>query len=131
MAEQTLNDIMEFGHLIRVREGGVIEDDYKLQERVKFYAPESVDVSTDGKGNILDAHDKAMIEELKGQGWSFMDGYSGQQGYSGPIMHRSEFIGGGLERDIREQPGYYVAVTVETDDEDEEPAGWAVLYRES
>jgi hypothetical protein len=63
-----------------------------------------------------------------------LDGFSGQYGYSGPIMHPSEFIGGGMERHIRETPGLYVAVVVtdlDVDDGDDDAVGWAVAYREA
>jgi hypothetical protein len=66
--------------------------------------------------------------------WEFFTtGYSGQDRYSGPIMHNSEFIGGGLERDILAQPGYYASIVCswfpEDDDEDQETdiEGWAVV----
>lgn len=132
LRKQTLNDIMSFGHLIKVGENGFL-DDYHIEDQVKFYAPESVDVEVDEDGQILDEHEKAMVEAQERAGWTFFTkGYSAQDRYAGPIMHSSEFIGGGLERDIREQPGYYVAVTVDTDEDTEDNcAGWAVLYRES
>jgi hypothetical protein len=50
-------------------------------------------------------------------------------GYHGIVMHSSEYIGGALETHIRETPGLWVAVTVETDDDDEQAAGWALAYR--
>lgn len=40
-------------------------------------------------------------------------------------MHTSEYIGGGLARDILAQPGYYVAL-VEYPSDGGEPDGWAV-----
>lgn len=131
MADQMLNDLMQMGHLIRVNADGSIEDE-GLPSNIKHVTPESVDVEVDDDGQILDQHEKDMIAEQGRAGWTFFTkGYSAQYRYTGPIMHPSEFIGGGLERDIREQPGYYVAVPVETMDDDEAPAGWAVLYRES
>lgn len=131
MAEQTLKDIMQMGHLIRVREDGTIDDDVWF-----LHTPESVEVETDENGQILDEHEKAMIEEQERAGWTFFtNGYSGQYRYAGPIMHSSEFIGGGLETDISETPGYYVTVPVDTmpadEDAETESAGWAVLYRET
>lgn len=105
-----LNDLMSFDHVIRVHEDGAIT------EPTGIYAPEVYDEG--GPSPVV-----------SGDGWSLLNGYSGQYGYAGPVMHASEYIGGGLERDIRETPGYYVAVVVES--LDDEPAGWAVAYREA
>ena len=82
-----LNSIMEFDCPITVHEDGTVT-----------HAPDSV--------YAPDLYD----DELSGDGWDLMDGYSGQYGYSGPIMHPSEFIGGGMARDILSEPGTYVAV---------------------
>jgi len=73
-----------------------------------------------------------------GDEWSFVDGFSGQYGYRGPIMHVSEYLGGGMADHVLETPGIYVVVVVEVLDdpdwdytnENPEPAGWALLYRE-
>jgi len=63
--------------------------------------------------------------------WTPLTGYTGQDRYSGAVMHTSEFMGGRLEADILAEPGVYVMVVVEVlpDDENDEPepAGWAVL----
>jgi hypothetical protein len=100
---QALNDLMGFDHVIQVHEDGSITEP-------GIHAPELAD------GHIY--HDK----------WSFFTGgYSGQYGYSGPIMHPSEYIGGRLEKDIRETPGYFVAL-VNSSPDDDEPDGWAVAY---
>lgn len=118
-----LNALMEFDHVIRVHADGTVTEPRDV------HAPE-IYVDTDGDGSILAEHDREMIAMVKRQGWALMDGYSGQQGYSGPIMHPSEFIGGGLERDIMATPGDYVALVVETNDDDDELAGWAVARRD-
>lgn len=101
---RTLNDVMEFDHVIRVHEDG------SISEPSDVFAPEMND------GEVYD-------------GWELLTGFTGQYGYSGPMMHASEFVGGGLERHIRETPGLYVAL-VDYSGEDE-PDGWAVAYRES
>lgn len=100
-----LNDLMEFDHVIQVLPGGGIID-----APADVYAP--------------DLHDG----ELGGEGWTFLDGFSGQQGYSGPLMHQSEFVGGGMETYIREHPGLYVTLVNYLYDE-EEPTEWAVAFR--
>jgi hypothetical protein len=126
---QTLDSLMEVDHVVRVHPDGTITEPRDV------HAPE-VYVDTDADGQILPEHDAAMIKMLREHGWILMNGYSGQQGYSGPIMHPSESIGGGIERDIRERPGLYVVVIVtcngpdDDGDSESEPAGWAVAYRE-
>lgn len=122
MTRNSLNDLMEFDHVVRVHDDGTIT------EPAGIHAPE-VFVGTDDDGSILPENEREMLADLKRAGWSLMRGYTGQSGYRGPIMHPSEYIGGGLERDIRAAPGWYVAVVVETADSDD-PAGWAVAYRE-
>ena len=102
----SLNDQMEFDCVVEVKPDGSVVD------APNVYGPSLYD------------------DELEGSEWTLMDGYSGQFGYSGPIMHDSEFIGGGLERDILAQPGYYVAL-VNYSLDDDEPEGWAVAYKPS
>lgn len=117
--DKSLNDRMEFDHVIYVDENGQVHD-------TSFYAPEIVE------------------GELTDENWSLLTGYTGQYGYNGPHMHSSEFIGGRLEKDILATPGYYVALIIECwhlpewecDPEiaemgDCEPVGWAIAYREN
>lgn len=110
MTPDNLNDVMEFDHVIRVHEDGTVTDGVK-----NVWAPE-VYSEDDGP--------PAMNGD-----WKLMNGYSGQDRYSGPIMHPSEFIGGQMARDILETPGLYVAIVVDTIDG--EADGWAVAYRET
>ena len=100
-----LNEIMEFDHVIRVHADG------SITEPSDVWAPE--------------LHDSEL--DAGRMSWRLMNGYSGQHGYSGPMMHASEYIGGGMERDIRETPGLYVAL-VDYPSDDSEPDGWAVAY---
>lgn len=116
----TLNDRMDFDHVIRVHADGTVTDERET------YGPENVLMNPD-----------LSIDMDGADGWSLMNGYSGQDRYSGPVMHESEYIGGGMERDILATPGLYVAVIVYADpDEDDDPAdgnpiaGWTVAYRE-
>lgn len=131
MAEESLNSIMEFDHVIRVTGTGQIVDG-----DIDFYGEVSMELVD------ADAERWELREELP-KGWVLLKNFSGQYSYSGPVFHPSEFIGGGLERHIRETPGYYVALTVESDcagaedrcnEEDGcqcEPDGWAVAYKPS
>lgn len=109
---KSLNEIMEFDLVIEVHPDGSVTDAPE-----GLYAPELYNDVLDGGGKPWQ---------------TFTDGYTGQCGYSGPTMHSSEFIGGSLERDILERPGYYVAIlsydTSENEGEDSEPSGWAVAY---
>lgn len=97
---QTLNAIMEFDHVIRVHRDGSVTDEPGTS------APEAWD------GEVS-------------EGWTLLNGYSGQCGYSGPIMHASEYIGGRMARDILAEPGVYVAI-LDYPSDDPEPTGWAV-----
>lgn len=105
-----INDRMEFDHVIRVHADGSVTDESNV------YAPE------------VHMHEDLSLDV--GDGWELLNGYSGQDRYAGPVMHSSEFIGGGMERDILAAPGVYVAVVVMADSEDSESdddiAGWAV-----
>jgi len=107
----TLKEQMEFDHVVEVKPDGSVVD------APSVFVPGLYD------------------DELDDPSWELLDGYSGQAGYSGPIMHNSEFIGGQLERDIRSNPGYYVVlanyVSREDEDGDTEPEGWAVAYMPS
>lgn len=101
VTRDNLNDLMEFDHVIRVHGDGTV-----TKER-DIHAP--------------DLHDG----ELESDEWTLLDGFSEQYGYSGPIMHASEFIGGGLADYILATPGVYVAL-VDYPLDDSEPEGWAV-----
>jgi hypothetical protein len=103
---------MEFDHPIRVHGDGTVSDGL-----TGVYAPTLTD------------------ERLDDPRWTFFSrGYTGQYGYRGPIMHNSEFIGGGLAEDILAEPGVYVAIVANWSPEcgNEDPCtctteGWAVV----
>lgn len=110
MRTQTLSELMDFDHVIQVHPDG------SVTEPRGIYAP-----------NLYD-------DALEDDAWDFFTrGYSGQDSYSGPIMHNSELIGGRLERDILETPGIYAAVVAywspDDDDADAElyAEGWAIV----
>ena len=131
-----LSDLMEFEHVIRVQDG-VATDKFDPSDRGgKLWAPECYHDGFSGEQRHIEP----------GQGWTLLEGYSGQGyprgSYNGPVMHASEYIGGRMEQDILAQDGYYVAVVCEVLDCDEdcdprdeacngghEPAGWCVAYR--
>jgi len=104
---QSLNDRMEFDHVIQVHADGRITDS-------PHYAPD-------------------VVGETVDKPWELLSGYTGQYGYNGSTMHPSEFVGGRMERDILERPGHYVVTDVRDDNgdlPDDGPIGWAVAYRE-
>jgi hypothetical protein len=117
-----LNDLMEFDHVIRVREDGVIEDQVD-----GVHAPE-VHSETDGDGSILKDHEAEMIRSVKRQGWALLSGWTGQYSYNGVALHAGESIGGALEEHIRETPGLWVVCKIDVDEG--EPDGWVVAHRE-
>jgi hypothetical protein len=108
-----LNIMVEFDCPFTIIEDGVLIDAPR-----DVYAPELYGCS-DGTVETVD-------------GWTLLSGYTGQYGYSGPIMHNSEFIGGRLADDILSTPGTYVALICywlddEDSDEDETYSeGWAI-----
>ena len=117
---EQLSEAMDFHHVIQVH------DDGTLSAPADVYAPECY-WNEYGDGQHIE----------RGTGWQLLDGYSGQHGYPGPIMHESESIGGRMARDILATPGLYVAVVcddlsdMDPDDDDAEttPAGWAVAFQ--
>lgn len=106
---ETLSDMLEFDHPVIVHADGTVSD------AVGVYAPE---VYEDGDASLPYVND----------GWELLDGYSGQCGYSGPVMHPSEFVGGRLADDVLSEPGIYV-VTAVCDPDDGEAYGWVVARR--
>lgn len=94
----------------------VICDDYrKLNSAVEFDSPFEVLPH----GLVIAAHDvwAPVVEgETTPDGWAFVDGYSGQYGYRGPIMHVSEYLGGRMAADVMAEPGVYVVVEPNDDD---------------
>ena len=122
---QTLNEIMEFDHIIHVDWNGEVTETNLTNKGVSIYAP---DVS------FVDAprgEDDINIDDYTGQ-WEALKGFTGQYSYNGPIMHPSEYVGGGLEKYIRATPGYYVVciVTDPDESEDDDLVGWVILYKE-
>lgn len=105
-----LSALMDFDHVIRVHPDGTVS------EPDGIYAPGLYDDEMD----TADAR------------WKLMDGYSGQDRYSGPIMHESEFIGGRMAADVLANPGLYVALvgywTPEDEDDEDNLEGWAIAH---
>ncbi len=119
----SLESVMEFDHPVQIGADGEVTD-----QLTGVYAPELL-MGTDDDGQILDKHEADYTEQARRQGWELLTGWTGQSGYHGLVMHASEYVGGALERHIRENPGIYVVTSVETDDDSEQPAGWVIARR--
>lgn len=126
---QTLNDLMTFGHVVYSDGNGNVTDEYDDT----VYGPEIIYAETDDDGQLTgDPVDMAGYGD-----WELLKGFSNEEtSFMTEILHASEFIGGGLERHIRENAGYYVAVMVDTygeedDNGEDRSVGWAVAFRES
>jgi hypothetical protein len=132
IAADDLNRVMDFDHVIRVNADGTVTE--TVEDAPYFddaLVAELVDPET--------YHWETRV--TLPEGWKLLNGFSGQYGYSGPEMHTSEYIGGGMARYILETPGDYVALIVEADWGDTqdtcsevdgfycEPDGWAVAYK--
>lgn len=115
-----LNRAVEFDRPFRVTRTGVEFD-------AEASAPTEVFYDDDGGITVDDRpHDSSRTD------WEALTGYTGQYAYRGPVMHPSEFLGGGLARDVLESIGdTFVVTAVEVlpdgDDPDPFPAGWAIL----
>lgn len=100
----------------------------------------------DGTGNVFEVdsiyapdvlHDDSETHadiEIYSTDWeAFSNGYTGQYGYNGPVMHQSETLSGALAKDILSSPGIYCLTSVEVhptdDDPDPFPAGWIILKK--
>jgi len=121
---RVLNELMSFGHVVRSDGAGTVI------EAGEVAGPEILMVDIDKNGQ---ADDPDLTWDWSE--WTLLRGFTGQYGYHGPIMHESEFIGGGLERHIRENAGYYVAVIVDgyppDDNAESVPVGWAVAFKDA
>ena len=116
----TLNEEMEFDHIVYSHGDGTISDAHLMGSPYVY---------------IAEQEDGTWVGEAMDEPWELLDGLSGQYGYSGPHMHASEYIGGGLARHILETAGFYV-VTVVTpmpfdECEDVDSDTWAVAYTET
>lgn len=109
----TLNEIMAFDHVVLVRPDGTVDE-----------KPQNAPWAPDYADDYIDGHPR----------WTVMThGWSRQCGYSGPVMHNSEYIGGALERFILETPGWWVAVPAQwwnADEQEYDIEGWVLFHSE-
>ena len=68
--------------------------------------------------------------EVQSEEWeAWSTGMSNQWGYTGPIMHPSEYLGGGMAQTLLDEPGTYVITEVDDLDDPDAPPGWIMLKR--
>lgn len=99
---------------------------WRLEDAHGVYAP-NVDHN--------DHHDIDIDEP----GWEALTGFTGQHGYNGACMHSSEYVSRAIAAELvrlaEDEPQTYVMVVVSAgvveDDEEDEPAGWAILRKVS
>lgn len=98
----------------------ISRDDWTITDAPDAYAPSVRHSDTDDV-------------EIDGDGWTALDGLTGQYGYSGAVMHQSELVGPNVMRAmldvLDDEPAAVFVMAVVDSDDDGEPAGWAVLYR--
>jgi len=125
-----LDSLMDFGHVVGVTilpHGHVSVSD-AFTPTADYRPPESFTVYGEDP-------DDAQIKAQLPPGWVFVTGYTGQDGYHGPVMHNSEFIGGSLANAILAHGGFYVTSYIdhysdepETDGEEPYTEGWVLAY---
>lgn len=101
---------VEIDHPFRVGADGVVSD-----AGMQIHGP-----------SVYEEGLSVMIEDPAWEAYS--QGYTGQYGYNGPVMHPSEYMGGRLESDILADPGVYVVTTVSSLDhtDGDDVTGWIV-----
>lgn len=118
MTHDELRELLEDFTVVEIRGGkGTVRDD--------IYSVEAVYYLGEGPGG------DDVFEDLNN--WTPLTGYSGQDRYSGPVMHESEYIGGGMADHIINTDGIYtfsVVMMDEPDEYEEHPViGWMILTR--
>lgn len=104
----TLNAHVEFDSPFRVHPGNVITHGDVPNGR-DYWTPELLD------GDMERAH---------ADNWELLEGYTGQYGYNGPVMHDSETLSGGLARDVLNEPGVYVVIASNYNPDPDEPCDY-------
>lgn len=88
-----LSESLDFDHIIAVYDDGSIADNAIPND---LYAPDAYE--PDSMETTLD-------------GWELpLSGFTGQDRYTGPWLHNSEVIAGGVASYVFEHPGYWVAI---------------------
>lgn len=107
--DKTLDQMMsvEPGHIVRIlADGTAVPYDGSVRE------PEETLYVEHDDGQISDEQEWEFARETeRAYGWEVLSGHTACGGIT--VRHPSEYIGGGLEEEIRETPGLYVAVPVD------------------
>lgn len=116
-------DAVDFGRVF-VMDGSVLGFRHEF---TNGYAPT---VTHDAQHDIL--IDGVPLRESE---WSALTGMTGQSGYNGAVMHSSEFIGRDIAKHMswmtEDEPLTFVVCVVEGEYDDDDAAGWCILYREN
>ena len=119
--DQPIRELMDFDHVVAVMPDGRVIDHDETFQPLGVHAPETF-IDYDGpfaEAQIPDQYERDMAGYLRSQGWEVLGGWSGDPG---PYLLRDDqFIGGALEQRIREEPGYWVRLTVEIHPSEDDP----------
>ena len=108
---------LELGTAFRMNQNGAV------QELIEIDVPH-VNITADRD-----------VLEIERSGWEALSGFSNQEGYSGPIIHPSEFFSGSMARQLhfeairKGSDRVYALVEVTDPDDPDALVGWAVLGR--
>jgi hypothetical protein len=113
---------MEFDHVFILHPDGTVTDAPPIRG---YWAPEVVN-DPDGDVDMCGYHE-----------WSCITGMTGQYGYSGAVMHPSEYVGDGVARVMAEMSAELpiafcltVVTDLDTREGDDNAVGWAICYRD-
>lgn len=122
----SLNELMQLGTVVYSDGEGTVSPQPGISVAEELVAV----VDQDGNFVLDDATGDFAYEGLP-QGWGLLRGYTGQDRYTGAFMHPSEFVGGGLERDILAEAGFYVCLPIRAGHDGEWEGDWAVAHKPS
>lgn len=107
---ETLNGLVEFDCPFRSFGDGTISN------VTGIYAPDTL------YGNEIEDKDRTKyVYPFPGYSdWELISGFRGQDSYSGPVMHNSEYLGGGMAEYVLENAGVYVLMAVSWPPENDE-----------
>lgn len=125
VTRETLNDLVEFDVPFRIipsNEGPLL-----IGSNAIGIIPDCVTLMQGSLQLLID------FDHPDHSSWEPISGFSGQYSYSGPVMHPSEFLGGGMADyvlDVETSTVYVVMEVFAEDDEGvafDDPAGWILL----
>jgi hypothetical protein len=124
LTRDDLDSRMEWDSFYRIVNGELIRVDEYPCPSVYWISETS---SIDGKSHV-------EIDGTAPDGYTMtlLNGFSGQYSYNGPVMHPSEYVGGGLASFMLENMSsegclYAITEIVDIDDLYSCPEGWAIV----